>query len=365
VSKLRSNTSLELEIQALLSHHQTADLAADALIKKYETQNLSLGELETLMAFLMHCGFYSSIVDLSLKKLKAEQKISWAYFAEALFRSQAPVSDEIKKLVLETAKEQAGLMDICRSHFLDDVEPDLVSHRNLRRQSFVDRHLKLRQELLQEADLLKSQGLLEQEDKALLKLSFFFPGDHEIEQRRNSLRERLAGDIIAKKQNAKAREKLRDRSPLFIPYHEPMAPETRELLDQIFQSMLEKINSLEDGQFLAEDFAVALLTWENENAALKILEFAPPTISSDWLKAEILLSGRLFVELLNHLTWLEATYGADPECLFSVSYLRAQALWGLNQKAKAIEILQGMLITRPQYRAAHSLLNQWKEDLYE
>lgn len=355
MSKIRSNTSIELELQALLLHHGTADLAADALIKKYEHEKLTLSEFEAIANFLMSCGFYSSFLGLVGRKLRDGSKIPWGHFSETLKLSQAPVEVEIKKSIIEGAAEQDAISHLSRSDFLDNVESTLFTQRKLRRQAFVDRYHQRRQAMLQEIDLLRSQGLHQEEEKALGRMSVFFPEDAEIAELRASLRERLALDIIAKKPVAK--------NNLFIPYHEPVDSETRQVLDQIYHSMVENLDH--DSQELAEDFAIALLTWEDEAAALKILEQAPPTISGDWLKAEILLSARYFVELMNHLTWLEATYGADPECLFSVNYLRAQALWGLNQKNRAIEILQGMVVTRPQYRAAHSLLNQWKEDLHE
>ena len=361
MSKLRSQTSIELEIQALLLHHGSADFAADAIIKKYENENLTVSEFETLANFLLVCGFYSSLISLFQKKLKSNAKLSWAYFCEALKRARAPVSPEQKKLILAVATEQDAISELSRSVYLDDIAPELESEKKMRRKAFVDKYFKIRNDSFQEMNLMRSQGLNEQEEQILEKLSRLFPGDSEISERRQSLRQLLAVDIIASKQ----KELSKIKTSLFIPYHEPLDAETAKILEQIFQNMNGTVTNQENNQFLAEDFAVALMTWENEDAALKILEQAPATISSDWLKAEILLSARRFVELLHHLTWLEATYGEDPECLFSVNYLRAQALWGLNQKSKAIDILQGLITTRPQYRAAHSLLNQWQESLHE
>lgn len=355
MANLPSNTSIELEIQALLLHHGSADLAADALIKKYENSKLSLPEFEAIANFLMTCGFYSTLFNLIGRKLRMAAKIPWGQFAEALMLSQAQVDNEIKESIIEGAQEQDALSHLSRSTYLDHFNSSLVSERKRRQQMFYQKHQQRRQEMLEEIALLRSQGLHQEEEKAVGRMALYFPDDAEIASMRASLRERLALDIISKKPATK--------NNLFIPYHEAIDPESRKILDQIFQRMAHQL----DGQtaFLAEDFAVALLTWEDEEAALKILDLGPPTVSGDWLKAEILLSARRFVELLNHLTWLEATYGTDPECLFSVNYLRAQALWGLNQRDRAIEILQGMVITRPQYRAAHSLLNQWKDELHE
>ncbi len=357
MEKLRSNSSIELEIQALLLHHKTADFAADALIKKYENEKLNLSEFEAIANFLLAAHFYSSLLGLFTRKLSDGSQIPWGHFAQAFQLSQAAVEIETKKALIEGAKEQKALSQLSRSNFVDDIDPVIIEQRKARKQAFQDRYIQKRQDMMQEIDLLRSQGLYQEEEKALTRMAYLFPNDTQINDMRASLRERLAMDIIAKKPAT-------PKNKLFISYHQPMDPESRKILDAVFASMEDLLKD-SDNDYLCEDFAVALLTWEDEDAALKVLEQAPPTVSGDWLKAEILLSSRRFVELLHHLTWLEATYGADPECLFSVSYLRAQALWGLNQKNKAMEILQGMILSRPQYRAAHSLLNHWKENLHE
>jgi hypothetical protein len=145
------------------------------------------------------------------------------------------------------------------------------------------------------------------------------------------------------------------------------------MLDQIEVAMRDLLKDpSEEAVALAVDFAVSQLMWDNEDGAIHLLDqvlerlkknHSKETVPTDWLRAEILLRGRKFVSLLDHLTWLETAYADDPETVFSVQYLRAQALWGLNQKFVAIEIIEGLLQARPDYRTAHALLDQWKEEL--
>jgi hypothetical protein len=78
---------LELEIQALLQQHGSADLAADALAKKYSKRKLQLDEFEAISAFFLNCGFWASLVSFILTKLDDKALIPWGHFCEALFCS--------------------------------------------------------------------------------------------------------------------------------------------------------------------------------------------------------------------------------------------------------------------------------------
>lgn len=357
MSQLRSNTSLELEIQALLLHHQTADLAADALLKKYENENLKLNEMESICQFLLSSGFYYSLVRFLISKLKKKIAIPWAYFAEALFRSGIVLNSKTKEALFQGAQEWNALPELARSYLLHHEYPELRDLKKAISEEQKQSLQKIRKDLLNQAELMQSQNLYQDEEKVIAQLALLFPNDPEILTKRADLRQRLAGEIIAKKPKPK--------NKLFVPEFEILDAESRKILECLIQSMHQALAEDTSESRLPEDFAIALLILEDPQAALEIVSYARPSISRDWLLAELYSASRRFVDLLNHLTWLEATYGQDPECLFSVQYLRSKAYWGLNQKNKAIEILEGMVATRPHYRAAHSLLNQWKEELYE
>lgn len=352
MSQLRSAASFEIEIQALLGHYQTADLAADALIKKYERKKLSLSEFETLATFLLYCGFYATLTDLILRKIGDGSQIPWGHFVEALFLSCDEIDEEIKESLLEGAEESNQFADLSRSHFLDSYETALPKQRELRRKNFLTRIEKRKLELLQELEVLKSQGLHQEEERILQYLSKCFPGDSTLYELRSDLRQRLALEFMSKRAS-------KPRQEIFFPNFEPRSPEDEAVLAEIEKSMFEALQGAQD---LATDFALAHLLWENHEAALRLLEEAPDSAQKDWLRAEALLRGRRFVELLNELLILEDKYSSDAETVFAVHYLRAQALWGLEQKHLAIEILEGMVETRPHYRAAVSLLREWKED---
>lgn len=356
MSQLRSPSSLELEIQILLRHYGGLDMAADALIKKYENENLSLAEFETIANFLLSCGFCATLSDLIARKLDDKSKIPWGHFTEALFTASAAIDPTIKQALLDGAQEEHALSHLARSHHLDHFDENLHLQRDIRRKSFKEHSHLQKQELLQDLNVLKSQGLFAEEEKVLESLSKLFPGDPEIKTLRAALNERLALDFVAKRP--------RPRHQVFVPHYEPMDRQALALLKQIEVSMVATLKQEPElKSWLANDFALAMLLWENFEASLRILDLCPAgDTTTDWLRAEVLLQARRFAEVLHHVTYLENAYAEDPDTIYAIQYLRAQALWGLNQRMTAIEILEGLVQVRPQYRSASALLDEWKED---
>ncbi len=353
LAQARSAATIEIEIQNLLNHHQSPELVADHLIKKYESKKLKIDEFEAIATFLMHGGFHASLVDLVSRKLEDGSLIPWGHFAEALFLSaQKDIPLKVKDAIFQGAEETLALPRLARTYFMDDFRPELEIQRGLRKRELTEKAKRRRQELLEQLAVMRSQNLFQEEDKLIQTLMRIHPGDMEIYQLRVDLRERMAQDYINKRSS-------RPRKEIFFPVFEPIDDETMKLLNAIEESMIE---ALVGAQFLAPDFAIAHMIWDNHEAALRLIDQAPESAVKDWTKAEILLRSRRFLELLDELVVLEAKYESDPETVFAAHYLRAQALWGLEQKKLAIEILEGMVEARPHYRAAHSLLTEWKED---
>jgi hypothetical protein len=100
--------------------------------------------------------------------------------------------------------------------------------------------------------------------------------------------------------------------------------------------------------------------WQNHSAALGFIDRTQITKSTRWLRAEILIHARRFVDLLEELDELELLFAHDPESTSSVIYLRAQALWGLDQRALAISMMESLVKSRLHYRSADALLAEWK-----
>jgi hypothetical protein len=349
---MHSKNLIELEIQSLLQQYGTADLAADALSKKYQKRKVSIQEFETISAFFLNCGFWASLVNFILRKLENKSLISWGHFCEALFKASPLIETEIKQAIIDGAESENALSELSRSRSMDHFDERLVQLRQQREQVTFESDEDRKIELLQNLEIVQSQGLRDAEGKVLEQLMELAPGDPNILELRRQYQQRLAKDMITERPLPEKKKEVE------LDFHVQKDPETQSLLDQIEASMKHK---LKKNPQLCPDFALAHLQFENQDAAIRLLNLVPADSEIDWLKAEAFLKGRRLVELLEHLSYMESSYSIDPDTTFAVNYFRAQALWGLAQKQEALDIMEKLVAARPHYRAAHALLDEWKE----
>ena len=347
---------IEYLIHNLLVLHDAPDIAADYLLKHYENETTSFEELKVISQFLLNCGFYATLVNFLTRKLKYDEVLPWGHFAEALIRSNMSVSLEVRKAVIEGAKSQKALGELSLCQQLDTVDEKIVTARESRKKSFLKKQLALKEDLLAQYEMFKSQGLIQEEHKLIDRFVRFFPQDPSMAKAKELLHERQAMDLLFKKSQTKAISKKNY-------YYETLEPELEPLFANIENYMLQE---LQKDATLGLDFMVCQLMWDRPDSALKIAEHISAETESgqlilDWLMAESYLRARRFVELLNHIAFLEAKYVHDPEITFAALYLRAQALWGMEQKYSAMEMMESLLAARPKYRSAHALLDEWKE----
>ena len=62
------------------------------------------------------------------------------------------------------------------------------------------------------------------------------------------------------------------------------------------------------------------------------------------------------IELANQLL---DSIDEDPEKLFFINYIKAQALYYLGEKKEAIQYLNDIIVIRPDYKSAQSLMEKW------
>lgn len=345
--------AVELLINSYLHHFGQSDLAADALLKKYNDQKITLPEYEVIANFLLRCGYYASLVEFSVRILEDHLgPISWPHFAEAVNASAVNISNTFKQAIIDGASENGALNHLSRSEALDAFDPSLAQQRLWRRQVANDLYQQKKMELTERLEMFRSQHLKEEEGKTLDELKTLFPFDQDVIQALKAYKERVALDLVAQRSQGKFKSAL----PAFD--FDDHTPDEKKILDLIEKQMLRLAQKHPE---LAGDFAIGLYLMSHTEGALRVLEFAEETTSNEWLKAEFLLKARRHIELINYLSHLERKYANDPEMTFAALYLRAQALWGLNQKFTAIELIEGLLTVRPQYRSALALLEEWKD----
>ncbi|QDK38327.1 hypothetical protein [Bdellovibrio sp. NC01] len=345
------STFIELEIQNLLNQTQDLDEVAARLTSALESSpdQFTSDNITAYARFLNASGRHHKLTEFILHHLDNENfPVPWPYFFEALGHSTLELDAKTVKAVVEGVIEAGAESEASRSQALNKYEPLIGEWRSNRKYKIHRDYSKNKKALLDQLITLRTQQLYEQEKNLLQRLQKLYPGDNDIQREVREHQQRYALEILSRR-SPKARtitaEDLQVRDP-----------QVEETLKIVLQSMLEHAEQEPD---MAFDFAVAAFMLEGYEEALAILKFCEPTEALLWLHLEVLLKCRRFVELLTGIAHVELSLSHDPETFFATAYLRAQALWGLGQKHTAIEVMEGLLASRPHYRAASALLSIW------
>jgi hypothetical protein len=344
-----NTASIEIEIQLLLRTYQSADLVADQLVKDKDWHKLSKEEIDSICKFYLCSCFYSSLAQLLIKNLRNNSYFPWPYFAEALLTSYPATEPEVKVSIIAGSIDQSSISELARSHSLDHFEPSLVELREERQLNIRSSWIQRREDLFHELELLKTQGLFDQEEALLQRLQKMFPADPQVASLLELFKKRRSLELFARRSKYKPRSRPMDT----------LDPVEQRILLAIEQSQHE---ALANSPEMAADFSVSHWMWDNPEAALRILEDSPASPSTDWLHLELLLKSRHYIDVLEVLPGIEAQYPLDPDTTWAAIYYRAQALWGLQQKKQAVEMLESLCALQPDFRSAAILLEEWKDD---
>lgn len=345
------STFIELEIQNLLNETQDLDEVAARLSTSFESSpdQLTSENVNALARFLHLSGKHHALTQFVLHNLQNENfPIPWPYFMEALGHSTIELDERTVKALVEGIVEGGQESEAARSSALNKYEPLLGEWRSNRKYQIHKDYLKGKKTLLDQLITLRTQQLYEQEKNLLQRLQKLYPGDADIQREAREHQQRYALEILSR------------RSPKARAVNTEDLEQKDSAVEQVRLAVLSSLqeHAAQEPE-MAFDFAVAAFMLEGYEEALNILEFAEQTESFLWFHLELLLHARRFIELLTELAQVEVLLAGDPETFFATAYLRAQALWGLGQKHTAVEVLEGLLASRPHYRAASALLSIW------
>ena len=184
--------------------------------------------------------------------------------------------------------------------------------------------------------------------KVLKRLRMKFPNDPDILSEQEKFRQNQASEVLGSKLRQKRSQKVRG-------FH------IREELVQIPEEWeLQLVNYCERFPEQTYDLTIACCFMEDWVTALRLVNMAQASSKRDWLELEILIKLKRFVDVLQGLQVIEMRWAHDGETFFATAYIRAQALFGLGQKEKAIEVLESLLASRPLYRQGVELLHMWR-----
>ncbi len=344
-----SHSTFELEIQLLLQNQTPFDSIGLSLLKKLEEDESERTEnnLNSLYIFLLRSGQAQLLIDFVIKHLREKKfTLPWGHLIEAVDELYEEVDPELLSSFQKGLKETKGYYQACRSFKWDALIGEMQNWRAEKHQQAQQNLPLVKKDLIERLQTLRTQRLFAAEKELLVRLNKMFPNDPEIKKEQEQAKERQAYDVL----NRYAGLKNIDFS-----FQENSEKDQLE----VFEKSLSEAAQAEPE--MAVDFSIAALMLDDYEAAYQILQFAPESLSSVWLKTELQLKTRRYIELLDDLIRIEITFAADPETFFATALLRAQAFWGLGQKHTAIEILESLLATRPSYRSASILLETWRD----
>ena len=276
-------------------------------------------------------------------------RIPWANYIDILARHKITPKKEVIESVIKGARRQEAVEDLTLSQAWDVHDSRFAEMRAQIYKERVGREHKQKEMLIEKLGFFQNQRLVEEENRVLKLLGKMYPGDEKIVALAKDFEERWARHIIAKRSAAAETDRL-ERTVTAL------NEDQQEWGKFLSNEMLKLIKKYPDAAY---DFAIALQTMDFAEHALTVLQSAPDSLAKDWLMPEILLGSGRYIDCLEFLLRLERKYGSDPETTFAVVYLKAQAMWLLDQQTTAIELMQSVVNIRPGYRSAASLLGQW------
>lgn len=343
-------TPLEAEISSLLNETGDATQVADELVRRWERNLLDEQEQIDCAQFLVAAGLYPLLLRQLARMLKEELPLPWAQVAEALGRARIPLNDKEVRAIFAGAESQNAIRKLVRSHQLDIWDRGFGDRRSRVKSEmaleFEQRKLALKDKL----EFMRNARMYEQEEKVLEEIEMLFPNEPEFANDRESFKIRWAREIISKSSSATdITQDLEWRT-------EKLPPEQVTAKGLIVERAKELAH---ENPRLAYDLAVCLHFMNFNAEALEVLEEAHGSHAADWLRLELMIRARQYVNALDEAAHLEVAYAGDPEAVFAVVYARARALWGLGQNSMAIDLLRSLVKIRPQYKSAQSLLMDW------
>ena len=127
-----------------------------------------------------------------------------------------------------------------------------------------------------------------------------------------------------------------------------------------------KVRICEEAALLAEkhpektkDLAVFLYMLGRPDWSLKVLERNLKNISEYWFYLNWLLEVRKYAVALDITNRLLVKLKFDSESLFPITYIKAQALYALGEKDKAVSYMSDIVKVRPAYKSAWHFLEEW------
>lgn len=354
---MAGNNSLELEISTLFQEGNTLDNICAEIISKYEKNDvISPSEVESISHFLTLAGRIDLLFNFYLKCLRKDSVSSfpWGSFAQATQLTSKNIVEELSEVIEASLKNQPNSENALKSNLLINGIPTLASQALGAKADFQNERLQQKTKLIAQLNHNRVYQLTEQEEQTLQQLVKLFPQDTEVKLLHQAHLEKKADEILIR---ARAPQNRRYSKKVL----EPANAETDEFISQVEKHLSELARRLRtESPDQIYNLTLMALQLGLYQLSLRLIEMAPPTFASSWLKAEILFESARYLDLLKHVEMIENTMTGTPEATYGALYLKAQAYYGLGQKEIAVQLLETLSSKVTSYRSTDALLHEWK-----
>ncbi len=341
-----TDMQLELELKSALDEGRSLSSVAHLLIEALESDHKQ--KKQTAIRFLqLHPEWAVWKKDFEAY-LSTKTKWPWEFILSWLTHQRLVISLDDRETLYQALEKQTALPLLARYNEWTVVYPSLPEIRNQARFDIQGKILEVRDLLFEELRTWKSQRLREQEMRVLKRLKLKFPNDPDIAAEQEKFRQNQAVETLGARLRQKKSQKVRA-----IQFKEDIVEIPQEWEDQLLQYA--DLHPKE-----VYDLSIACCFMEDWVTALKLVNKAEACSQRDWLELEILLKLKRYIDVLQGLHVIEMRWAHEGETFFATAYIRAQALYGLGQKEKALEVLESLLSSRPLYRQGVELLHMWR-----
>lgn len=344
--------NIELHIQNQIRQGERPTDIIHNCLKDLYSDDTEFEDKNHILNFLLNCGQDQEVMMYIVRCFRKRRLQHWAIFFELLGRHKIQGSKKALGAILEGIGSQEAFETASKSYYSEGIDKRFRIHRKQLRdqamQAWQERVGNLRDKLA----YVKSQHMLEEEKKVIEQWLAVEPENAEARAARANFEQRWADQIIFEKAKLKNFEFT---DPLF---HFQLSTEERELLNL----WLNEVKTVAQKSALnGANLAMMFIFFGELADALTILQVSPRSEFTDWLRLELLIDLRRFVEALDWVTEIEQRLDNQIETGPACAYARARCFYGLGQTGQAITVLQALLEIRPDYRMCRAWLSQWAE----
>jgi len=297
-------------------------------------------------AFLFSGGLHKHLFQYLIERLKEDLPVPWIYLFALIKQYQLDVStDLITQIFLQNHHEPAFLAN---SHCLESAE--LLNLRN----EYLSQCYKSNPQLNieKEIQIAKSQKLLKREGELIRDLIHLDDKNPIFQEQRREYQYKQAKDVFDEYKNA--------HQDLLYTTRNNTSPEEEKILTNLLRGLNKLAKKCPPK--LINDMIIILFSTGYIHLAIEFLKSHLDTNERQWIYLDLLLEDKQYLKCLNFAEQTFLQKNPNPETIFALNYVKAQAYYGLKEYNKAKSILGDLILLRPQYRSAKALLSQWKSE---